>query len=302
MLKQDHIKPEASVIIPCKNEGQNLKMTLDSIMAASQALSTGKLEIVVVDDGSDDGCCDFLKESGSRSGLRYISTPGLGVSQARNLGASTARGEYLIFCDAHITVPAGWPDNLLASFKDDSVDAVSPAIGSLENPAAVGYGQTWDEQLQVVWLPPHRQMKTSAAPLLPGGCVAVRAGAFWQTGGFDQGFIVWGHEDVEFSLKMWLFGYRLCVDPTVKILHLFRRKHPYPVKMDHFLYNMLRMAYSHFNNERIEKVLGLINRSGSSKKINQRVLKGGALEQRKQYLARRKYDDDWFMKKFNIDF
>lgn len=302
MLKQDHIKPEASVIIPCKNEGQNLKMTLDSILAASQGVSMGKLEIVVVDDGSDDGCGDFLKESGNCNGLRYIATPGLGVAQARNLGASVARGEYLIFCDAHITVPAGWPDNLLEAFKDDSVDAVAPAIGSLENPAAIGYGQTWNEQLQVVWLPPPPQMKTSAAPLLPGGCVAVRAGAFWQVGGFDQGFIVWGHEDVELSLKMWLFGYRLCVNPSVKILHLFRNKHPYPVRMDHFLYNMLRLAYSHFNNERIEKVLDLIDRAGSSKKINQRVLKGGAMEQRSQYLARRRYDDDWFMKKFKINF
>jgi len=302
MHKRNYLKPVASVIIPCKNEGQNLKMTLDSILAASQDVSMGKLEIVVVDDGSDDGCGDFLKESGNCGGLRYISTPGLGAAQARNLGASTARGKYLIFCDAHITVPAGWPNNLLEAFKNDSVDAVAPAIGSLENPAAIGYGQTWDEQLQVVWLPPPRQMETSIAPLLPGGCVAVRAGVFRQVGGFDQGFIVWGHEDVELSLKMWLFGYRLCVDPAVKILHLFRNKHPYPVRMDHFHYNMLRLAYSHFNNERIEKVLDLINQTGSSKKINRRVLKGGALKQRNQYLARRKYDDDWFMKKFNIDF
>jgi len=299
MLTHDNFKPEASVIIPCKNEGQNVKMTLDSFLAASPG---GHIEIILVDDGSEDGCCNFLKEDSRYSGLHFISSSGLGVAQARNLGASVARGKYLIFCDAHIIVPEGWPDNLLEAFKHDGVDAVSPAIGSLENPAATGYGQTWNERLQVVWLPPPPEKKIGAVPLLPGGCVAVRTEAFWEAGGFDPGFIVWGYEDVEFSLKMWLFGYRLYVSPLIKILHLFRNKHPYQVKMDHFLYNMLRMAYSHFKNERIEKVLDLIESVGHSKRINQRVLKGSAMEQRLQYFARRKHDDDWFMKKFNIDF
>lgn len=302
MLKPVQPKPETSMIIPCKNEGRNLKMTLDSIRAASQGIPPEKLEIVIVDDGSEDGCAEFIKESCACSGFRFISTAGLGVAQAKNLGASVARGKYLIFCDAHITVPAGWPDNLLEAFKKDGVDAVSPAIGSLENPAAIGYGQTWSEQLQIVWLPPPPQMKISTVPLLPGGCMAVRAEVFQKVGGFDRGFIVWGHEDAEFSLKMWLFGYRLYVHPSVEILHLFRQKHPYPVEMDHLLYNMLRMAYSHFSNERIEKVLELISRVGSPKKINQRVLKGGAMEQRSRYLARRKHDDDWFLKKFKINF
>jgi GT2 family glycosyltransferase len=292
-------KADASLIIPCKNEGQNVKMTLESLFAASPL---SRVEYIVVDDGSDDGCCDFLKENSMYSSVNLISSSRLGVSRARNLGASSAKGDYLIFCDAHITVPPGWPDNLLNAFKLDGVDAVSPAIGSLENPDATGYGQTWNERLQVVWLPPPPKMKTAAVPLLPGGCVAVRRDVFRQAGGFDPGFIAWGHEDVEFSLKLWLFGYGLFVSPAVKILHLFRRKHPYPVKMDHFLYNMLRMAYSHFKEDRIEKVLDLIDEVGSAKKINQRVLKGGALKQRLDYLARRKYDDDWFMKKFKINF
>ncbi len=290
---------DASVIIPCKNEGRNVKMTLDSLLAASPA---SRVEYIVVDDGSDDGCCDFIKENSRYRRVNIISSSRLGVSRARNLGASAARGEYLIFCDAHVTVPAGWPDGLLDAFSLDGVDAVSPAIGSLDNPGATGYGQTWNERLQVVWLPPPPEMKIAAVPLLPGGCVAARGDVFRQAGGFDPGFIAWGHEDVEFSLKLWLFGYNLFITPQVKILHLFRKKHPYPVKMEHFLYNMLRLAYSHFKQERIGKVLDLIDEAGSAKKINQRVLMGGAMEQRLDYLARRKHDDDWFMQKFEIPF
>ncbi len=290
----------ASIIIPCKNEGRNVKMTVDSLLKS--APGNHYQEIIVVDDASGDGCCCFLKESSKYDGVKLLSAPGLGAARARNLGASVARGEYLIFCDAHITVPEGWPGNLLDAFGHTGTGAVSPAVGALANPSAAGYGQTWNERLEVKWLPLPPGMEATAVPLLPGGCLAVRAEAFHAVDGFDSGFIVWGHEDVELSLKLWLFGYRLYVIPAVKILHLFREKHPYPVKLDHVHYNLLRMAYSHFNDERIDKVLALIGPGRRSEIINGRVLKGGALEQRRHYSARRKYDDDWFMNKFGIAF
>lgn len=297
--RDERFKPEASIIIPCKNEGPNVKMTVDSIRTAS---TSEKIEIIVVDDGSGDGCCHFLQEDSEYPEVNLISSPGLGAARARNRGALAARGKYLVFCDAHITVPEGWSEKLLDTFKHPGVDAVSPAIGSLENPAAVGYGQTWNGRLETIWLPPPADMKITAAPLLPGGCLAVRTGAFRRVKGFDNGFIVWGHEDVELSLKLWLFGYGLYVNPSVKILHLFRKKHPYPVTMDHVQYNLLRMAYSHFKNKRIDKVLNLIESGGQPEKILRSVLKGDAMEQRIHYFAMRKYDDDWFMKKFGIDF
>lgn len=299
MLAKERLSAEASIIIPCKNEGQNVRMTLDSILASSLDKST---EIIVVDDDSSDGCCQFLQESKNYEKVKLISSPGLGAARARNLGASRARGEYLIFCDAHIAVPENWLEYLLDTFTRPGVDAVSPAIGSLENPAAAGYGQTWNDKLKTVWLPQPAEMKIKAVPLLPGGCLAVRAGAFYQAGGFDGKFIVWGCEDAELSLKLWLFGYRLYVNPSVKVLHLFRSRHPYPVTMDHVHHNLLRMACSHFKVERVKKVMGLIEPCGNVQKIFRDVLKGGAMEQRRRYFARRMYDDDWFMKKFEIEF
>ncbi|MDI9448565.1 MAG: glycosyltransferase family 2 protein [Pelotomaculaceae bacterium] len=285
----------ASIIIPCKNEGTNVKMTADSILAAT---SLDGIEIIIVDDESVDGCCRFLADDAAYAGIKHLSCPGLGAARARNLGASAAGGEFLIFCDAHITVPEGWLEKLLAAFRRPGVDAVSPAIGSLGNPAATGYGQTWNERLETVWLPPPRNMGITPVPLLPGGCLAVRAGAFRRVEGFDRGFIVWGYEDVELSLKLWLFGFNLYLNPSVKILHLFRKKHPYPVSMNHVHYNLLRMAYSHFKEERIAK----IQRQVPSGRLVKRVLDGGVLEQRDRYLRQRKYDDDWFMNRFDIPF
>jgi len=288
-----------SIIIPCKNEGSNVKMTVDSILAAAP---DDNHEIIIVDDGSTDGCCLFLQESHLYQKVNFIPTPGLGAARARNLGAAAAHGKHLIFCDAHITVPEGWPRNLLETFRHPEVDAVSPAVGSLGNPTATGCGQTWNRNLETVWLPPPANREITTVPLLPGGCLAVRAEAFRQVGGFDSGFIVWGYEDVEISLKLWLFGYKLYVNPSVKILHQFRKKHPYSVTINHVQYNLLRMAYSHFNYKRVDKILDMVQPSTRLRKIVRRVLEGGAMEQRLDYFARRRFDDDWFMRRFGIEF
>lgn len=292
-------KPTVSIIIPCKNEGSNLAMTVDSILAASESTA---YEIIVVDDGSSDGCCNFLLQGDRYRAVSLITTTGLGAAAARNLGAAAAQGMYLVFCDAHVQVPARWLSKLLDTFKHAGVDAVSPAIGSLKNPAAVGYGQTWNERLKTVWLPRPPGATVKAVPLLPGGCLAVRAAAFHKVAGFDRGFISWGWEDVELSLKLWLFGFRLYVNPAVKILHFFRIRHPYRVTTYQVSYNLLRLAVSHFNHKRLVKVLSLVRSTTPSKEIFCHVLTAGGLKQRLDYLQHRIYDDDWFMERFHINF
>lgn len=274
-------------------------MTVDSLLVA---LPSRGIEIIVVDDMSRDGCCSFLMTESKYAEVQCISSPGLGAALARNYGAVNAKGEYLVFCDAHITVEKGWLDILLNTFNRPGVDAVSPAIGSITNPAATGCGQSWNDRLETVWLPYPAQMETIKAPLLPGGCLAVRNNVFQQVGGFDRGFIVWGYEDVELSLKLWLFGYGLYVNPRAKVLHLFRQKHPYRVTFEHVHYNLLRMAYSHFNNKRVDKVIAMIKSHGKSEKIIRNVLKSGVLDQRQDYFRRRRRDDDWFMSEFQIPF
>lgn len=290
---------KASIIIPCKNEGANVRMTVDSML---KTMPDDGYEIIIVNDSSTDGCCLFLKELVPAQQISLISSPGLGAARARNLGAQAARGEYLIFCDAHITVPEEWLENLLSNFHHPEVGAVSPAIASMEHPDHIGCGQTWNDRLETVWLPPLKIQGLKTVPLLPGGCLAVRADIFRQVGGFDQGFIVWGYEDVELSLKLWLFGYKLYVNPSIIIQHLFRKKHPYKVKLDHVHYNLLRMAYSHFNNKRIDKVIDLVETKQQSKKIIQRVIREEVMKQRLSYFCRRKHDDDWFMSHFRINF
>lgn len=289
--------PLVSVIIPAKNEGMNVAGTLKSIFSVSNNIT---YEVIVVDDASEDNCCLFLKNIKASPNLKLYRTPGLGSSQARNAGAAMARGKIFIFCDAHIFVEDNWIDRLVEPLLDGRLDAVCPGIASHDRPNDVAGGFSWDEKLSFKWLP--KPPKLSYSPLLPGGCLAVKSQVFFDVEEFDRGFIVWGREDEEISLKMWLFGYRLGVNPEVKVLHIFRERHPYSVSWQHVDYNLLRMAYSHFKTERIAKVLNLIKDHPFSHRVEKLVVESDAFAQGRRYLNRRKRDDDWFFNRFRIPF
>ncbi|MDA5110865.1 glycosyltransferase [Brevibacillus thermoruber] len=292
----DETLPLVSVVIPAKNEGDNVRTTIESSLNAKTRYP---YEIIVVDDGSTDNCCNLIAPHVDGEKIKLIATPGIGAAPARNLGAEHANGTYLIFCDAHLTFEDYWIDGLIELMRSGLADAVSPGIASSTQPSLVGYGQTLNAKLGIKWN--HHQNRPTPCAILPGGCLAVKRDVFSDIGGFDRGFRVWGFEDIEISIKMWLFGYKCYVQPAVKVLHLFRHVHPYEVTYDHVYYNMLRMAYSHFNESRIKACKNLIVH-GDRAQIERQVLEGGAVEQRLRYFGRRKYDDNWFMKWFKIPF
>src|SRR4051812_26893047 len=99
-------RPAFSIVLPSLNEGAMLPMTIDSI---AQHANGTPYETIVVADGSTDGSTAGLRRR-SNSSVRVIQGGGLGVARARNLGASVADGDYLIFMDAHCRVSPGWLD------------------------------------------------------------------------------------------------------------------------------------------------------------------------------------------------
>ncbi|MCL6638960.1 MAG: glycosyltransferase [Firmicutes bacterium] len=296
----DGNEKKVSIIIPCRNEGLKIKQTADFLLR-TEAGSRDDTEIIVVDDGSEDRCCSFLEGNfPPYEKISLLGTKGLGAARARNLGAERAGGDILVFCDAHILVGKGWLDKLLEAFSQEEVDAVSPGIGPYDPSLTAGYGLTWDEKLEIRWL--KKPSDLQKVPLAPGACLAIKKDVFKEVGGFDRGFNSWGYEDVELSLKLWLFGYQVFVNPQVRVGHYFRKSPPYAVNSVDFVYNRLRMAISHFNEARIAKVANLIKNKIDMSVLLTKVLFSDSMEQRKDYLARRKYDDEWFFTMFNIPF
>lgn len=289
--------PIVSIIFPVKNEGEHIKNTLHSLMNTK---TNFPFEAIVVDDGCVDGCCNFLNPSPYEN-VKLVHADSVGLAMARNTGADHAKGEYLIFCDAHLFFEDYWIDRLIEPIGAGIADAVNPGIADAANPSNVGYGYFWNHLLEPKWNLGRDEI--FASPLLAGGCFAISKAVFEDVGGFERGFRIWGKDDEEISLKLWLFGYKCYAVPDVKIKHIFRTPGtvPFTFTWDDLNYNIMRMVYSHLNEERIEKAKGLLKHSDPDK-IVEELLKSDILEQRERYFKKRKYDDDWFMQKFNINF
>lgn len=85
-----------SLIIPVYNVEAYLQRCLESVVACGYE----NMEILCVDDGSRDRSREILEEFRKRDGrIRILSQENRGVSAARNLGLSAARGELIGFVD-----------------------------------------------------------------------------------------------------------------------------------------------------------------------------------------------------------
>lgn len=84
-----------SVIIPCYNAGSYLEEAVSSVREQQTGFPL-TLEIIVIDDGSSDGCVERLQGSD----LTILHQDHQGASAARNYGMKKATGDYLLFLDA----------------------------------------------------------------------------------------------------------------------------------------------------------------------------------------------------------
>jgi len=93
--------PLVSVIIPIYNTAEYLCACLDSVMGQTYE----RLQIILIDDGSGDGCgaiCDAYARKDGR--FEVICNTHHGVSYSRNCGLDRARGKYIAFVDSDDTV------------------------------------------------------------------------------------------------------------------------------------------------------------------------------------------------------
>jgi GT2 family glycosyltransferase len=284
---------ELSILIPALNEGPNLRRTVERVRETLPACT----EIIVVDDGSDDGCADFLRGA---TELATLIEPGerLGAIGARNLAAAHAAGRTLVFLDAHVETKASWIDPLLHVLDDPAVGAVSPAIAVLGREEARGYGLCWTSaELSCTWLPPPPAPPFDV-PLLPGACIVIRRAVFLSAGGFDRGLIRWGFEDAELSIRLWRLGYELRVVPDVAVAHLFRERHPYIVDWLWIVHNILRVAHVHFSAQRLARVIAAVGHYSCYAAASELVAQRDAAYNRefmRQYARR---DDDAYFQRF----
>lgn len=106
-----------SIIIPIYNQSEHLANCLASIKKQTY----DNYEIIIVNDGSTDNIlpviANFKKLFGFK--LSYFEQENQGANIARNRGAKSAKGEYIIFCDADVVMEPIMLELMQKSLKEN---------------------------------------------------------------------------------------------------------------------------------------------------------------------------------------
>ncbi|CAD6185997.1 unnamed protein product [Caenorhabditis auriculariae] len=180
-----------------------------------------------------------------------------GLIRAKVHASRLATGEVIVFMDSHCEVADRWLEPLLQPIKENPKSVVLPVV-DLINPVTFEYSKSmvaksgfdWGLNFKWIYLPwsyfetEENHVKPFESPAMSGGLLAIRRDYFKEIGEYDMGMEIWGSENIELSLKVWLCGGRVLVAPCSRIGHVFRMRRPYTSKpgMDTALYNAVRVA------------------------------------------------------------
>lgn len=106
-----------SVIIPTYNRADEISELLNSLL--KQNISKDEFEIIVVDDGSTDNTSEIINKIKKKNFLNIITVhqDHKGPGEARNLGMSSAKGNYYIFIDSDCIADPTW----LSAYKNEVI-------------------------------------------------------------------------------------------------------------------------------------------------------------------------------------
>lgn len=183
-----------SIIIPAFNEEKNIAATIKSALGIDYPRN--KMEIIVVDDGSNDKTYQIAKKFVSKIVKVYTKKNG-GKGTALNLGLKKAKGEFIFTMDADSLVTPDSAKYQIARFQDKKVMCVAPIV-AIYKPRGILERVQQIEYLLGVFL---REAFASlrAIHITPGAFSAYRKSFFVKYGGFDENNLV---EDMEMALRI----------------------------------------------------------------------------------------------------
>lgn len=112
-----------SIIVPAYNVAAYLRKCVDSLL--NQNLPTSDYEIILVDDGSNDGSGSIADEYASRfDNIKVVHQENRGLSGARNTGILHAEGNYVQFVDSDDYLEPDVLPTLIRRMDDDRLDVL----------------------------------------------------------------------------------------------------------------------------------------------------------------------------------
>lgn len=236
--------PEVSIIIPNWNGKHLLKKCLSSIGKQTYR----DFEILVIDNGSVDGSQNFIKKNFAQVNLIELKN-NIGFASAVNLGIKICTGNYMVLINNDTKVDKNCIKYLVsAAKKNKSAGMIAAKILQLDKPKLIdsagdyidavghannlGYGEEDGMEFE----------KGKYVFLVSGGGCLIKRKVFESIGFFDPDYFAY-MEDVDFSFRAQLYGYKAFFEPKAVIYHKHKAtSSKYPAFTEYLQYRNMTMT------------------------------------------------------------
>ncbi len=190
-----------SVVVPTYNRLELLKDQVNALL--SQSLNQEMYEVIIVNDGSQDGTHKYLDQiSGFYPNLRIFHHQNGGPAKARNTALKAALGKIIAFTDDDCVVDKNWLETILSNWNDTLVGM---------------QGATYTDRARITPLT-HQIDNEHGHNSGPTCNAAYLRLTLLEIGGFDESFPFPHNEDADVSWQIQQRG-KVAFCPTMRVYH-----------------------------------------------------------------------------------
>jgi len=213
--------PYVSIIVVNYEGYRWLRSFMDQLIHTSYPA----FEVIVVDNGSQDGSVEFLREHFKQVRIVKLSE-NKGFAHGVNIGAKEANGDVLAFLNNDVEVTPHWlSEAVIGLYSEDNIGAVQckmKVYGSKDKIDCVGLSIDRYNVAVVIG-----QFETdtgqyddlSEVGAFSGGAILIRKDTFYKIGGCDETYFMY-FEDVDLSWRLRLSGYQIKPVHTSLVYHV----------------------------------------------------------------------------------
>jgi cellulose synthase/poly-beta-1,6-N-acetylglucosamine synthase-like glycosyltransferase/spore germination protein YaaH/peptidoglycan/xylan/chitin deacetylase (PgdA/CDA1 family) len=199
---QPDFQPIVSVLIPAYNEEDVIVYTVNSVLESDYS----RLEVIVVDDGSNDGTGELLDaQFGRNPAVRVMHQPNSGKPAALSHALAEASSGIIVTIDADTAIEPDAISKLIRHF-------VNPRVGAVAGNVKVGNRISWLTRWQALEYVTSQNLEKRAfdllncIPVVPGALSAWRAEAINDSGGFSADTVA---EDTDLTITIRRSGWKI---------------------------------------------------------------------------------------------
>jgi glycosyltransferase involved in cell wall biosynthesis len=218
--------PSVSLIVPTFERPKSLHLVLTSIECQTR-ISDDDLEVIVTDDGSQDGTREVVEQFQRNSRFRVVFTThphdGFQLARSRNDGVRASSAPYLVFLDGDCIAPHDHihqhlarrqPRTVMAGFCYFLDQAASAQINeNVIKARAFDELPTASQRRRLTRMDQKARLyaliRHPWRPKLYGGAFGIWRQDYELINGFNEDFVGWGCEDDEFCIRLRRAGVRV---------------------------------------------------------------------------------------------